>query len=165
MTQGSHFNLASISENSILTILKSAQVSKAVDLDSLSGCFLKYWANFLAKPICDSWNLSINSEKLPDSCKVAKLMPFYKKDSSAHPCNYRPISLLPLISKVIEKVIYDQASTFLTRKTYYTICFLKKAFYRSLSFLFEWQNFKGLWQGFDDWHDSNWSSKDLWHNW
>ena len=42
MIQGSHFNLASVSKNSILTNLKSAQVSKAAGLDSLSGCFLKY---------------------------------------------------------------------------------------------------------------------------
>ena len=51
MIQGSHFNLASVSENSILTILKSTQVSKAAGLDSLSGWFLKDGAKFLAKPI------------------------------------------------------------------------------------------------------------------
>ena len=49
--QGSHFNLASVSKNSILTILKSTQVSKAAGLDSLSGWFLKDGAKFLAKPI------------------------------------------------------------------------------------------------------------------
>ena len=159
MIQGSHFNLASVSRNSILTNLKSAQVSKAAGLDSLSGCFLKYWAKFLAKPVFDSWNLSINSEKLPDSCKVAKLMPFYKKDSLTLSCNYRPISLLPLIPKVMKKLFTIKQVTLWIRKTYYTICFLKKALYRFLPFLFEWQNFKGLWQEFDDWHDSNWSSK------
>ena len=51
MIQDSHFNLASVSENSILTILKSTQVSKAAGLDSLSGWFLKDGAKFLAKPI------------------------------------------------------------------------------------------------------------------
>ena len=70
MIQGSHFNLESVSENSNLTILKSTQVSKATGLDGLSGCFLKYGAKFLAKPISDLYNLSINSEKFPDSCKV-----------------------------------------------------------------------------------------------
>ena len=81
MIQGSHFNLASVSENSILTILKSCQVSKAAGLDGLSGHFLKDGAKFLAKPISDLWNLSINSEKFPDSYKVAKLRPLYKKCS------------------------------------------------------------------------------------
>ena len=56
MIQGSHFNLASVSENSILTILKSTQVSKAAGL-------VKDGAKFLAKPINDLCHLSINSEK------------------------------------------------------------------------------------------------------
>ena len=51
MIQGCHFNLTSVSENSILTILKATQVSKAAGLDNLSGCFLKDGAKFLAKPI------------------------------------------------------------------------------------------------------------------
>ena len=49
--QGSHFNLAFVSENSILTILKSTQVSKAAGLGSLSGHFLKDGAKVLAEPI------------------------------------------------------------------------------------------------------------------
>ena len=61
MIQGSHFNLASISKNSILTILKLTQVSKAAGLDGLSGRFLKDGAKFSAIPISDLCNLSINS--------------------------------------------------------------------------------------------------------
>ena len=71
MIQGSHFNLTSVSENSILTILKSTQVSKAAGLDGLSGSFLKDAVKFLTKPVSDLCNLSINSEKFSDSRKVA----------------------------------------------------------------------------------------------
>ena len=81
MIQGCHFNLISVSGNSILTILKATQVSKAAGLDNLSGHFLKDGAKFLAKPVSDLYNLSINSEKFPDLCKVAKLKPLYKKGS------------------------------------------------------------------------------------
>ena len=138
MIQGDHFNLASVSENSILTILKATKVSKAAGLDNLSGRFLKDEAKFLSKPISDLCNLSITSEKFPESCKVTKLKPLYKKGSLTLPCNYRPISLLPLMSKVIEKVIHEQASTFLnsTNLLYtYESGFQKKTFYGS--FLFE----------------------------
>ena len=116
MILGSHFNLASVSENSILTILKATQVSKAAGLESLSGRFLKDGAKVLAKPIYDLCKLSINSQKFPDLCKVAELKSLYKKGSLTQPCNHRPISLFPLIFKVIEKVIHDQASTFLNLK-------------------------------------------------
>ena len=129
--------MASVSKNSILTILKSTQVSKAAGLDGLSGRFLKDGTKFLAKSLSDLCNLSINSEKFPDSCKVAKL---YKKGSLTQPCNYRPISWLPLISKVIGKVIHDQTSTFLNSKQLlytYQSGFRKKAFYRFLPFLSE----------------------------
>ena len=112
MIQGYHFNLASISKNLVLTILKSTQVSKAAGFDSLFGHFLKDVAKFLAKPISDLCNLLINSEKYPDLCKVAKLKPLYKKVALSQPCNYRPISLLPLISKVIKRVIHDKTITF-----------------------------------------------------
>ena len=73
MIQGSHFNLASVSKNSSLTFLKSTQFSKAAGLERLSGCFLKDGAKLLAKPISDLCNLSINSEKFSDLCKLAKL--------------------------------------------------------------------------------------------
>ena len=57
MIQGDYFNLGSVSEKSILTILKATQVSKAAALDSLFGCFLKD----RAEPVGDLCNLSINS--------------------------------------------------------------------------------------------------------
>ena len=114
--QSDSFNLATVSENTVLTISKNTKVSKAAGLDNLSGRFLKDGATVFAKPITDLCNLSITSGKFPDSCKIAKLKPIYKKGSLTEASNYRPISLLPLISKVIEKVIHDQTSTFLNSR-------------------------------------------------
>ena len=82
-------------------------------MDNLSGRFLKDGAKVLAKPVTVICNLLITSGKFPDSCKLAKLKPIYKKGSLTEASNYRPTSLLPLISKVIEKVIHNQTSTFL----------------------------------------------------
>ena len=56
------------------------------------------------------------SQLTPDLCKVPKLKSLYKKGLITQPCNYRPTSLLPLISKVIEKVIRDKTSIFLNSK-------------------------------------------------
>ena len=47
--------------------------------------------------------------------KIAKLKPMFKKGSKTAPKNYRPISLLPLVSKIIEKVIRDQTQSFLDK--------------------------------------------------
>ena len=111
--QSDSFNLATVSENTILSIFKNTKVSKAAGLDNLSGRFLKDSAKVLAKPITDICNVSVTSEKFHDSCKLAKLKPIYKKGSLTEASDYSSISLLPLISKVIEKVIHDQTSAFL----------------------------------------------------
>ena len=73
-------------------------------------------AEVLAEPITDLCNLSITSGKSPDSCKIAKLKPIYKKGSLTEGSNYWPLALLPLISKVMEKVIHDQTSAFLNSR-------------------------------------------------
>ena len=75
------FNLATVSENTILNILKNTNVSKTTGLDNLSGPVLKDDAEVLAKPITDLCNLLITSRKFPDSCKIVKLKPIYKKGS------------------------------------------------------------------------------------
>ena len=50
----------------------------------------------------------------PDACKIAKVRPLFKKGSKTDPSNYRPISLLPLLSKVFERVVLDQTKEFLS---------------------------------------------------
>ena len=88
-------------------------IDKAAGIDNISGKFLKDGANVLAKPISEICNLSIKYSIFPVDCQIAKLKPLFKKGSTTFPKNYRPISLLPLISKIIEKVIHDQTQAFL----------------------------------------------------
>ena len=111
--QSDSYILAIVSENTIFTILKITNVSKSAVSDKLSGRFLKDGAEILAQPITDLCNPSTTQEKLN---------PISKKHSLAEASNFRPISLLPLISKVIDKVIHDQTSTFFdSRNLLYSI--------------------------------------------
>ena len=66
----------------------------------------------LPRPLSEIFNLSICRGVFPDTCKVAKLKPIYKKGKKTYPSNYRPISLIPIISKVIEKIVHDQTNKF-----------------------------------------------------
>ena len=93
-------------EIDIEKILRGTKVCKAAGIDDLSGRFLKDASRVLSKPISEL------CRSFPDACKIAKLKPLFKKGSKTNPSNYRPISLLPLISKVIEKLIHEQTSTF-----------------------------------------------------
>ena len=108
------FGLSHVYEKQIVDILEKFDTNKAAGIDGLSGIFLKDGAKILSKSISDLINLSISLSTVPDSCKVAKLKPLFKKGSKFEPKNFRPISLLTLISKVLEKVIHDQTQTFLT---------------------------------------------------
>ena len=77
-------------------------------MDRISSEFLKDGTDVLALPLCNLVNLSIKQSLFPDQCKIAKLKPLFKKGSKSDPTNYRPISLLPAVSKIIEKTIQIQ---------------------------------------------------------
>ena len=105
-----------ISPEDILILLQNIEPNKAAGIDKINGKFFKHGAKRLATPIAQLCNLSIILGIFPDECKIAKLIPLYKKGSKVDPKNYRPISLLPVVSKIIEKVIYDQTINFLNEK-------------------------------------------------
>ena len=99
-------------EETVLKLLQHLDENKAAGLDNLSVKFLKDGATVLAKPISQICNLySI----FPSDCKTVKLKPLFKKGSKTYPKIYRPICLLPLVSKIIEKVIHDHTQSFLDK--------------------------------------------------
>ena len=81
--------------------MENIEISKASGIDKLPGMFLNDDTNILPKPITEMYNLSISHGIFPNACKVAKLKPIFRKGKKVEPSNYRPISLLPLISKII----------------------------------------------------------------
>ena len=92
--------------------MQNIDIWTGADIDNLSGKFLKGETEILAKPLSGTCSLSITSGTVPNACKVAKLKPIFKNGKKTDPSKYRPISLLPLISKVLERVIYDQTNAF-----------------------------------------------------
>ena len=115
-----NFTLKKITQESVLNLLVKINPNKAVGIDNLGGRFLRDGAKILAKPITQLFNLSIEKSKFPDKCKIAKLKPLFKKGSKQEPKNYRPISLLPLVSKIFEKIVHCQTQEYLdTHKILY----------------------------------------------
>ena len=105
----------------VLKLLEDLNPSKSAGLDNIAGKFLKEGASILASPLTDLCNLSTSLSSFPDECKVAKLKPLYKIETKTKPKNYRPISLLPLISKIIEKIIHNQTQSSWMKIRYYTL--------------------------------------------
>ena len=110
-----NFQLLETSPEKISSILKGLNPSKAAGIDNLSGKFLKDDGHVLARPISQLCNLSIKLNSFPRSCKIAKAKPLLKKGSKTDPQNYSPISLLSLLSKIIERIVHDQTGEFLRK--------------------------------------------------
>ena len=100
-------------EKKDLEILQCIDISKAAGSDKISGRFLNNGTNILAKPVAEICNIPISLGIFSSDCKIARLKPLYKKGSKTNPENFIPTSLLPFISKAIERIVYDQQDHFL----------------------------------------------------
>ena len=98
------FEFSNVSED-VKKILLSLDTSKAAGIDQIPAKFLRDGAEVLALPLRNIINLSIKLSTFPEECKIVKLKPIYKKGAKTDPKNYRAISLLRLVSKIIEKSI------------------------------------------------------------
>ena len=85
-------------------------------MDQIPAKFLRDGAEVLALPLRNIINLSIKLSTFPEECKIAKLKPIFKKGARTDPQNYRPVSLLPLVSKIIENQLTFKLKTILIRK-------------------------------------------------
>ena len=99
--------------------MKDIDYSKAAGIGRPPGRFLKVGANVLAKPVIDIYNLSISLNKFSSAFKLAKIKPIFKKGRKVNVLNYRPISLIPIISKAIEKVVDKQKTKFLKDNNFF----------------------------------------------
>ena len=82
-------------------------------MDEISSKTLKVLKNEIAAPLTVINNQMLYTGIFPDALKVSKVIPLYKKDDQQLFSNYRPISLLPSISKIFEKVIVIQLTEYL----------------------------------------------------
>ena len=82
-------------------------------VDNINNILLKTIANEVAPPLTYLVNMSIEQGVFPDIMKCALVIPLYKAKSREEVTNYRPISLLMTLSKVIEKVIYKRVYNYL----------------------------------------------------
>ena len=113
--QNLFLELSSVNEDFVLRKLEKLNVSKSTGLDGIPSRFLKDGAQTIVKPITCMINLSINSGIVPDEMKQARVCPIYKKSNRLDVGNYRPVSLLVVISKILERAVYNQLEYYLNK--------------------------------------------------
>ena len=83
-------------------------------IDQINNKIVKLCHKELAKPMTHIINTSIRTGKVPLKYKIARIIPLYKKGAANECGNYRPVSLLSALSKILEKVICRQLMTYLS---------------------------------------------------
>ena len=110
------YSFSIVSENKILKYLNSLGINKATGLGGMPSRFSRDGASIIACPLTHVINLSLNQSVVPDDSKSARVVPLFKKSDKTEVGYYRPVSILTIISKVFEGVVYDQVKSYLDQK-------------------------------------------------
>ncbi len=99
------FSLTEVSESKVTSIITSIKNSKSKDIYGLDALLLKIHTATLTGPIAKIINASIKEGKSPPIWKSAIVVPVHKSGDTMDMNNYRPISILPVMSKIFEKCV------------------------------------------------------------
>ena len=97
--------LQATSDNEIINIVNSNKNKTSVDNDDLSMSLLKKLISHIVKPLTYICNFSFESGKFPEKMKTAEVIPLFKSGDREKYTNYRPVSILPQFSKILEKIL------------------------------------------------------------
>ena len=103
-----NLSLAHVTVRKVKKLLKSLKTSKSTSIDEIDNYIVKISADVIAGPLHHIITLSIMQEKFPSCWKYGKVVPLHKKDSPLLAKNYRPVTILSPLSKVLEKLIFEQ---------------------------------------------------------
>ena len=95
------FSFIPTSKDEIVATIKDLQSNKAAGGEIPLNILKK--SNFTFDELTECVNYTLKNGKFPDSLKNANITPVYKKDDPTDKVNYRPVSVLPLLSKIFEK--------------------------------------------------------------
>ena len=97
-----------ITPEEVQNILLSLDDNKATGPDSIPAKLLRCCALAICSSLCDLFNLSLKCGKIPAAWKYSNVVPIPKTELLKEVCNYRPISLLSIVSKVFERCVYNR---------------------------------------------------------
>lgn len=102
------FKFRTISANVIISTFKTLNMKQTEDLWGLSVKTISSIIDVVAPFLADIFNLCIESGTFPDLMKLSKVIPLFKAGDRENSNDYRPISILPVFSKIFEKVMLNQ---------------------------------------------------------
>ena len=110
--QNTEFNIAFITTSDVDKFIDKLDSHKSTGSDGIGPNILKTCKEHLIVPLTSIINTCIYQGIFPDKLKIANVIPIHKGGSREDPNNYRPISILPTLSKIYEKHIANQLKSF-----------------------------------------------------
>ena len=118
-TTTKYCSLSFVHPDAVRKIILGLKNSKSCGVDNIDTYVLKLMIDDILPAVTHIVNLSIQNSVFPSQYKVAKVIPLLKKDDPLEPKNYRPVAILPILSKVIERVIFVQIIEYMNTKEYF----------------------------------------------
>ena len=115
-----HFYFSEVSCVTVRDTINSLKNKKSRDIYGMNVEIIKSVKDVIVVPLTRLVNLCIKLSVFPNCLKKAVIVPIYKKGSSNDTGNYRPISLLPILSKILEKILAMQLSEYFELKGLFT---------------------------------------------
>ena len=112
------FQLRAITPADLMKARQKFKVSKSFGIDGIFSYFLKIGMPVLAPVLSTIFNRSISEGVFSNNWKVAGVVPIYKEGPTENRSNYRPVSLLPVVSRLFEKTIFDQLYAYFDDKLF-----------------------------------------------
>ena len=110
----SSFHFSRISVQEVLSALNQLNLRKSPGLHGISVKLLKDTSDVIAQPLANIFNLSLQTGIFPDDWKIAKISPVFKEGNKTDCGNYRPISVISVVAKLFEGLVYNQLRTFIS---------------------------------------------------
>lgn len=107
------FSFTYISVQDVHNAILSLSNSSCLDVYNLSSYIIKHSSVYISEVLCTIFNKCLDEGVFPEKLKISKVVPIHKRGDSTTPSNYRPISLVPVLSKVFEKIISMQMIKYL----------------------------------------------------
>ena len=107
------FTFKPVEEKTVAELLSNVNKGKATGCDGISARALKLAETTLFPSLCGLFNQSITSATLPREWKSVNVTPVHKGGDETNMNNYRPISVLPIVAKILERIVFDQLYDYL----------------------------------------------------
>lgn len=109
------FFMEPITPADIITVSHKIKTKHSTGQDRLSTSLTKHIIYEIVQPLAYIFNMSVSSGIVPNNLKIARVVPIHKQGDKRDINNYRPISILPALSKILEKIVNDRLYTFLNK--------------------------------------------------